>query len=34
MREMSSESNTTTFFPIPMELLKPFLPRSSEPEKA
>ena len=34
MREMSSESNTTTFFPIPMELLKPFLPRPTQPEKA
>jgi regulator of protease activity HflC (stomatin/prohibitin superfamily) len=34
MREMSSESNTTTFFPIPMELLKPFLPRPAEPDKA
>ncbi|MFO7709540.1 MAG: slipin family protein [Desulfobacterales bacterium] len=33
MREMSSESNTTTFFPIPMELLKPFLPRPAEPDK-
>lgn len=34
MREMASESNTTTFFPIPMELLKPFLPRPAEPDKA
>jgi regulator of protease activity HflC (stomatin/prohibitin superfamily) len=34
MREMSSESNTTTFFPIPMELLKPFLPREEKPDKA
>ncbi len=34
MREMSSESNTTTFFPIPMELLKPFLPRPAESDKA
>jgi regulator of protease activity HflC (stomatin/prohibitin superfamily) len=34
MREMSSESNTTTFFPIPMELLKPFLPREAPSDKA
>jgi hypothetical protein len=25
MREMSTESNTTTIFPIPIELFKPFL---------
>jgi hypothetical protein len=24
MNEMSTESNTTTFFPIPIELFKPF----------
>ncbi|MCU0561279.1 MAG: slipin family protein [Desulfobacterales bacterium] len=33
MREMSSESNTTTFFPLPMELFKAFMPRPAEPDK-
>ncbi len=33
MREMSSESNTTTFFPIPMELFRPFFPQAAEPDK-
>ncbi|RPJ72634.1 MAG: slipin family protein [Desulfobacteraceae bacterium] len=34
MREMSSESNTTTFFPIPMEFFRPFLPKAAEPDKS
>jgi hypothetical protein len=25
MREVSSESSTTTFFPVPIDLLKPFM---------
>jgi regulator of protease activity HflC (stomatin/prohibitin superfamily) len=33
MREMSSESNTTTFFPIPMELFRPFLGKAAEPDQ-
>jgi regulator of protease activity HflC (stomatin/prohibitin superfamily) len=32
MREMSSESNTTTFFPIPMEFFRPFLGKPAEPD--
>ena len=34
MREMSSESNTTTFFPIPMEFFRPFLPQAAEPDRS
>jgi regulator of protease activity HflC (stomatin/prohibitin superfamily) len=30
MREISSEQNTTTFLPIPMDLFAPFLKRNSE----
>jgi regulator of protease activity HflC (stomatin/prohibitin superfamily) len=30
MREISSEQNTTTFLPIPMDLFTPFLKRNSE----
>jgi regulator of protease activity HflC (stomatin/prohibitin superfamily) len=33
MREMSSESNTTTFFPIPMEFFRPFLGKAPEPDQ-
>ena len=33
MREMSTESNTTTIFPIPIELFKPFLKLVDKAEK-
>lgn len=33
MREMSTESNTTTIFPIPIELFKPFLRLVDKAEK-
>jgi regulator of protease activity HflC (stomatin/prohibitin superfamily) len=33
MREMSTESNTTTIFPIPIELFKPFLRLIDKAEK-
>ena len=33
MREMSSESNTTTIFPFPMDLFKPFLKLVEEKDK-
>ena len=33
MREMSTESNTTTIFPIPIELFKPFLRLVDKPKK-
>ena len=32
MREVASERNTTTFFPIPIDLVAPFLRGSSSPE--
>ena len=28
MREISSESNSTTFFPLPIDILMPFLKKS------
>jgi regulator of protease activity HflC (stomatin/prohibitin superfamily) len=31
MREISSEHNTTTFLPVPIDLFTPFLKRASEP---
>lgn len=31
MREISSEHNTTTFLPIPIDLFRPFLARGAEP---
>ena len=34
MREMAAESNSTTFFPIPLDLFKPFFQKPSEKEKA
>ena len=34
MREMAAESNSTTFFPIPLDLFKPFFQKSAEKEKA
>ena len=35
MREISSEHNTTTFLPIPIDVFKPFLERNGPPaEKA
>jgi hypothetical protein len=30
MREISSEHNTTTFLPLPMDLFTPFLKKASE----
>jgi regulator of protease activity HflC (stomatin/prohibitin superfamily) len=30
MREMAAESNSTTFLPIPIELFRPFLPKSEK----
>jgi regulator of protease activity HflC (stomatin/prohibitin superfamily) len=33
MREMAAESNSTTFFPIPLDLFKPFFQKSAEKEK-
>ena len=30
LREISSESNSTTLFPIPIDLLTPFIKRNSE----
>ena len=34
MREMAAESNSTTFFPIPLDLFKPFFQKPTEKEKA
>ena len=34
MREMAAENNSTTFFPIPLDLFKPFFQKPSEKEKA
>ena len=34
MREMAAESNSTTFFPIPLDLFKPFFQKPAEREKA
>ncbi|MBI5579332.1 MAG: slipin family protein [Deltaproteobacteria bacterium] len=34
MREMAAESNSTTFFPIPLDLFKPFFQNRVEKEKA
>lgn len=34
MREMSSEQNTTTIFPVPMDMFKPFLNLANVIEKA
>jgi regulator of protease activity HflC (stomatin/prohibitin superfamily) len=34
MREMAAESNSTTFFPIPLDLFKPFFQKPSDKEKA
>ena len=31
MREISSEHNTTTFLPIPIDVFKPFLDRNGPP---
>jgi hypothetical protein len=31
MREISSEHNTTTFLPVPIDLFTPFLKRNAEP---
>ena len=33
MKEMSTESNTNTIFPIPIELFKPFLKLAKDPEE-
>src|SRR5262249_54460021 len=33
MREISSEHNTTTFLPIPMDLFTPFMNKSERPEQ-
>jgi regulator of protease activity HflC (stomatin/prohibitin superfamily) len=33
MKEMSTESNTNTIFPIPIELFKPFLKLTKDPEE-
>ena len=34
MREMAAESNSTTFFPLPLDLFQPFFQKPSEKEKA
>jgi len=34
MKEMAKESNSTTFFPLPLDLFKPFFQKPSEKEKA
>ena len=34
LREVSAESNSTTLFPIPIDLFKPFLPLEEDVEKA
>ncbi len=33
MREVSSEHNTTTFFPVPIDILAPFIKRNEPPAK-
>ncbi|MFH1241097.1 MAG: slipin family protein [Pseudomonadota bacterium] len=33
LREISSESNTTTFFPIPIDLLTPFIRNAAQPQE-
>jgi len=33
MREISSEHNTTTFLPIPIDLFNPFIKRLGEEKK-
>ena len=33
MREISSEHNTTTFLPIPIDLFSPFIKRLAEEKK-
>jgi hypothetical protein len=33
MNEMATESNSTTIFPIPIELFKPFLSLLDKPQK-
>jgi regulator of protease activity HflC (stomatin/prohibitin superfamily) len=30
LREIATENNSTTLFPIPIDILKPFLPKSEE----
>lgn len=32
LREIASENNSTTIFPVPIDLLKPFLKQASDPE--
>jgi hypothetical protein len=32
MREISSEHNTTTFLPVPIDLFAPFLSKSGSPK--
>jgi len=34
MKEITKESNSTTFFPLPLDLFKPFFQKPSEKEKA
>jgi len=33
IREIAGERNTTTFFPIPIDLLKPFVEKAFETKK-
>jgi regulator of protease activity HflC (stomatin/prohibitin superfamily) len=33
MREISSESNSTTFFPLPIDLLTPFIRNAAQPQE-
>jgi hypothetical protein len=33
MREMSAENNTTTVFPLPLDLFRPFIKLAAKQEK-